>query len=267
MKKLLVLLLIFMLSFGTMGCGNSDDSLSDDSSEAGHQTDDDLDEGDLEDGDLGTFDIDDLILSDDEAEDSAEYDFGFKASTDFRISGAVEKVSYSDLSAHADTMESMLEAAAKKALNGEYVLFGDYEEDDEDSIDKLAYAMGLKDDDVESCYIEAGVYHNVTTDKYYQYIVYFSANYYEVSSENIKEAISELKSAFGITVSQSKIEEAVKQAIEEAKNGYDLFTLYQKKSIEGSGYTETVSLGVEAFISEDDETGFYISVERERCYN
>ena len=144
-------------------------------------------------------------------------------------------------------------------------MFGDYEED-LDTIDKLVYVIGTEDDDAEKCFLETGAYHSTDDDRYYQYTVYTSENMYEVSKSQIAAVLKEIKSAYGISVSQSKVEKAAKEVLKNAAETEDYYTLSQSVNIKGSDYTEKVSFAVEGFVTEDDETGFYISVERERTY-
>ena len=47
----------------------------------------------------------------------------------------------------------------------------------------------------------------------------------------------------------------------------DYYSLYEEKTVKGSGYIETVNLSVDGFTTEDNQIGYYISVERERGYN
>ena len=188
-------------------------------------------------------------------EGEAQYDFGFTASDDFAMSGALSKIDYSDISNQLSKLESMMNTAVKKSMSGSYSTFSDYEEDDSDSIDKLAYVLAMEDDDPEKSFLETGVYHNKTDNKYYQYTVYTSDNFFDNSKTDIEKALKEIKSAYGITVSQQNVEKAVNEVLKVATE------------TEGSGYTETVKLSVDGFATEDNQIGYYISVERERSYN
>lgn len=225
MKRILVLLLIFVMSFSMMACGGGDE------------------------------------------EGEAQYDFGFTASDDFAMSGALSKIDYSDISNQLSKLESMMNTAVKKSMSGSYSTFSDYEEDDSDSIDKLAYVLAMEDDDPEKSFLETGVYHNKTDNKYYQYTVYTSDNFYDNSKTDIEKALKEIESAYGITVSQQNVEKAVNEVLKVATETEDYYSLYEKKTVKGSGYTETVKLSVDGFATEDNQIGYYISVERERSYN
>lgn len=200
-------------------------------------------------------------------EGEAQYDFGFTASDDFAMSGALSKIDYSDISNQLSKLESMMNTAVKKSMSGSYSTFSDYEEDDSDSIDKLAYVLAMEDDDPEKSFLETGVYHNKTDNKYYQYTVYTSDNFYDNSKTDIEKALKEIKSAYGITVSQQNVEKAVNEVLKVATETEDYYSLYEKKTVKGSGYTETVKLSVDGFATEDNQIGYYISVERERSYN
>lgn len=269
MKKILVLFMIFVMSFSMIACGGDEDAAGADPGDTSADVsgdgvgEDGTGEGDADGENDGKLDTSNLVLND---ESEKQYDFGLSAGTSFGMSGAVKKIGYSSLSSQQSKLEEMTEAAVKSALSGNYSLFSDYEED-MDSIDKLVYVIGMEDDDAEKSFLETGAYHSTDDDKYYQYTVFTSENLYEVSRSQIDAILKEIKSAYGITVSQSKVEKAAEEVLKNAAEVEDYYTLSQSKGIKGSDYTEKVSFAVEGFVTEDDETGFYISVERERSYN
>jgi len=114
--------------------------------------------------------------------------------------------------------------------------------------------------------MEVGAYNNSIEKKHYQYSIFTSDSYYEVTSDKIETAILKIKAAYGVSVSAKKVEEYLAAVIEDAEMaGYA--AVYDATEIKGSGYTETVWFGVEAFSPEEGEPGWYLSVERERCYN
>ena len=267
MKKIFVLLLIFLMSISMIACGGNDDEIvqEPDNTAADNVSGDALSEesGESE-AEEGKIDTSDLVIGE---EGEVKFDFGFTVSDDFAMSGAIKKISYTDISKQLGKLEDMMGAAVKKALSGEYPVFSDYEEDDSESIDKLAYVLAMEDDDSEKSFLETGAYHSKTDNKYYQYTVYTSDNFYDNSKENIKRSLGEIKSAYGITVSQKTVEKAVKEVLKVATETEDYYSLYEEKSVKGSGYTEKVKLSVDGFATEDNKIGYYISVERERCYN
>lgn len=267
MKKIFVLLLIFLMSISMIACGGNDDEIvqEPDNTAADNVSGDALSEesGESE-AEEGKIDTSGLVIGE---EGEVKFDFGFTVSDDFAMSGAIKKISYTDISKQLGKLEDMMGAAVKKALSGEYPMFSDYEEDDSESIDKLAYVVAMEDDDSEKSFLETGAYHSKTDKKYYQYTVYTSDNFYDNSKENIKRSLGEIKSAYGITVSQKTVEKAVKEVLKVATETEDYYSLYEEKSVKGSGYTEKVKLSVDGFATEDNKIGYYISVERERCYN
>ena len=204
-----------------------------------------------------------------EAEDGeAKFNFGFEVRDDFAMAEALKKIDYTDISKQTAELEEMMAAAVKEALPGDYPMTADYEEDDEDSIDKLAYVMAIEDDDSEKSFLETGAYHNKDDDKYYQYTVYTSDNFYDNSADNIEKTLQEISSAYGVIVSQDKVQEAVDIILEGNPEDEEYFYyLYEDKEIKGDGYTEKITLAVEGFDTEDNTIGYYISVERERCYS
>ena len=278
MKKLLVLLLILMLSFGMVACGNSDEPDTDVGNPLGSQQQDEEQDGDDESGseEPGKLNPDDLTMGEgvtggDEASEYddefyGQFDFGFKVSSDFAMASTIKKLNYSDISAHGKTMESMLASGIEKVFGSGYDVFGDYEEDANDTIDKLAYAVGMENSESEASYMEAGVYHETVTDKHYQYTLYASDNAYDFSADSIAQALKELKDAYGITISQKTAEKAVKQVMNQVEKTQDYYSLYQEQTVSGSGYSELITVSVDGFCNEDGSMGYYFSVERERCY-
>ena len=265
MKKILILLLILVMSFSMIACGGGTDETDDPgvSNEAADNANQNSGADDAEEDD-GRIDTSELIMNE---EGEVKFDFGFTVSEDFKMSGALSKVNYSEISKQVSKLESMMNTAVKKALSGSYSTFSDYEEDDSDPIDKLAYVVAMEDDDPEKSFLETGVYHDNTNNKYYQYTAYISDNFYDNSKTEIEKALKEIKSAYGITVSQKKVEEAVKEVLKVDAETEDYYSLYEEKTVKGSGYIETVNLSVDGFTTEDNQIGYYISVERERCYN
>ena len=266
MKKLLVLLLILMLSFSMFACGSNDTPADDEQNPGGTEQEQPGDEEGEDEETPDKLNPDDLIMNVEDDVFSGEYDFGFETTEDFAMAGTVAKVDYSNLSAHGATMESMLLAGTEKVFGGGFEVFGEYEEDATEAIDKLAYAIGMENSDTEASYLEAGVYHDDVYDKYFQYTLYTSENAYEFSSSGVEVALKEMKEAYGVTVSQKTAEKAVKEVLKRVEEVQDYYSLYQIKEVKGKGYTETVKVSVDGFCYEDGSLGYYFAVERERCY-
>ena len=268
MKKLLVLLMIFVMSFAMIGCGGDKDGDNPDGAETASEGMEAGDVGDSADddgaSDEGKIDVENLIVDDDTQE---KYDFGFTVSNSFGMSEVLKKIDYTKLSAQQSKLEDMMKEAAEAHLSGNYSIFSDYEEESVDSIDKLVYVIGMEDDDTEKSFLETGAYHSTDGDKNYQYTVYTSENFYKADKSGIAAVLKEIKSAYGITVSQSKVEKAAQKVLKKATETDDYYSYYETKDVKGSGYSEKVSFAVEGFVTEEGEIGFYISVERERCYN
>lgn len=265
MKKILILFMMLTVAIGMAGCGGGkteDPSLengTENAAENGVETGEEVEE------DEEKIDIEDLVIDDDEMK--AAYDFGFTVSSSFGMSSVVKKINYSNLSGQQSKLEEMTKTAVKSALSENFSTFSEYEEDDMDSIDKLVYVLGMEDDDSEKGFIECGAYHNADNNKYYQYTLYASQNFYSANSEKTSAVLKEIKSAYGVSLSESKVEKAVKEVLKKVKETEDYYSLYETRKIKESEYTETVSFAVEGFITEDNEIGYYISIERERCYN
>lgn len=281
MKKLLTLLLILMLTLSMTACGGNDDTPD----AEGTGTENNVAEG-TEDGEAGeeegsgeedqsneggigtgaVVNPDELIMGEENySEMEAEYDFKFDASESFGLDSMISKVDYSDISALASVMEERL-TSADSVYGSRFMGFGDYEEVPEDDIDKLAYAIAMENDDTEGRYLETGVYHSQSTGKHYQYVMTATQNFYEVSSANTKSVISDLEKAMGITISEKKMHSAIQQAFEQATETQDYFSLKDAVSAKGNGYTENIKVSVDAFATEENVIGYYVSCERERCY-
>ena len=279
MKKLLTLLLILMLTLSMTACGGNDDTPETDGTgtennvvegtEDGEEGEDSGEEDQSNEGGIGTGAVvnpDELIMGGDDYSDmEAEYDFKFDAADSFGLDSMISKVDYSDISALATVMEERL-TSADSVYGSKFMGFGDYEEVPEDDIDKLAYAIAMENDDTEGRYLETGAYHAQSTGKHYQYVMTASQNFYEVSSANTKSVVSDLEKAMGITISEKKMHSAIQQAFEQATETQDYFSLKDSTSAKGNGYTETIKVSVDAFATEDNVIGFYVSCERERCY-
>ena len=282
MKKLLTLLLILMLTLSMTACGGNDDTPDTEGTgtennvvegtedgEVGEEGEGSGEEDQSNEGGIGTGAVvnpDELIMGGDDYSDmEAEYDFKFDAADSFGLDSMISKVDYSDISALATVMEERL-TSADSVYGSKFMGFGDYEEVPEDDIDKLAYAIAMENDDTEGRYLETGAYHAQSTGKHYQYVMTASQNFYEVSSANTKSVVSDLEKAMGITISEKKMHSAIQQAFEQATETQDYFSLKDAASAKGNGYTETIKLSVDAFATEDNVIGFYVSCERERCY-
>ncbi len=282
MKKLLTLLLILMLTLSMTACGGNDDTPDTDGTgtennavegtevgEAGEEGEGSGEEDQSSEGGIGTGAVvnpDELIMGGDDYSDmEAEYDFKFDAADSFGLDSMIAKVDYSDISALASVMEDRL-TSADSVYGSRFVGFSEYEEEPEDDIDKLAYSIAMENDDVEGRYLETGAYHAQSTGKHYQYVMTASQNFYEVSAANTKSVISDLEKTMGITIAEKKMHSAIQQAFEQATETQDYFSLKDGTSVKGSGYTETIKVSVDAFATEENVIGFYVSCERERCY-
>ena len=282
MKKLLTLLLILMLTLSMTACGGNDDTPDTDGTgtennvvegtengEDGEEGEGSGEEDQSNEGGIGTGAVvnpDELIMGGDDYSDmEAEYDFKFDAADSFGLDSMISKVDYSDISALAPVMEERL-TAADAVYGSRFMGFGDYEEVPEDDIDKLAYAIAMENDDTEGRYLETGAYHAQSTGKHYQYVMTASQNFYEVSSANTKSVVSDLEKAMGIKVSEKRMHSAIQQAFEQATETQDYFSLKDSTSAKGNGYVETIKVSVDAFATEENVIGFYVSCERERCY-
>ena len=203
------------------------------------------------------------------SEDEEAADFGISIKKSFKMSGTLDEISYEDISELGETLEEKLTSALKKASMDNFVIaFSDYEDygdDEEDGIGQIAYAIAVEDDDMDEATVETGVYHNTKDDKYYQYSGYTSETLTS-SAASVKGILSEIESAYGIKMSQEKIESALKTAWKKAKKRRDFYSLYQTKEYKGDGYADLITLRVDVGYDEEDNMGAYIYAERERLY-
>lgn len=274
MRKVYAVLLIFLLTICMAACGdqNDVDGSDGDAAQIGSEDAAQVD-GDGE-SSGGTsvgekLNPDDLTMSEGEYDYSSmegEYNFKFSAADSFGLDGIVKKVSYKDISSLADTMEERVTTVANSAFGTTFTAFSEYEDVEEDDIDKLAYAVGMENDDTEGRFIEAGTYHRQADDKHYQYVLIASENFYEVTDAAVSSALKTLEDGMGISVSKSKLKKAIEEAVRIATETEDYYSLNDSITIKGNGYTEVVKMSADAFVTEENEVGFYVSSERERCY-
>ena len=272
MKKLLILLLVFVLTLGFGGCGNGDENPNDaegndtviEENEGGESGEENEGGDSVTPGPGDQLDPDDLTMVDDPME--GNYDFGFDAADSFGFSSVVEKMDYSDISALASEVEERLHTVAEAVLGAEFEVFSTYEEVEEDDIDQLSYAIAMENDDTESRYLEGGAYHNQADGKHYQYVMVATENFYEVNDANIESALETLEDALGITVSKSTLKKAAEKAFKTATDTEDYYSLMDSQIVKGSGFAELIKISVDAFATEENEIGYYVSAERERCY-
>lgn len=277
MKKAGTLLLIFVLILMTAACGSSDKDVNEADQNGNDSSFSEEGSGsDSKDGEqiqLAEYDgavnknTDDIHAEDYQAADmESSFDFGFSTSKDFGMSNIVEKLDYSDIESLTSEMESRLNSGIQGSVGGDYEIFSDYEEEDADEIDQLSYAVGLENDDSEGRFFEVGVYHNQNTDKNYQYCTFITENFYSVEAKDIDNSIKALKETMGVTFSKERLTKAIEIAFNNATEKEDYYSLSQKVKLNGNGYTETVKVCVDGFATEENEIGYYISIERERTY-
>lgn len=264
-KKVIAIFMIFMMSLSLFACGSTDDSKT--PTDADTQTEADGDANKDEDAGEITDSVPDVIIPNSIADESkVEYDLGAKAVKNFGMSQTLKKISYKDLSKIGDTLESAMEKGlSKSALSNFVIAFNEYEDDEADNIDQLAYVVALEDDDMEKVSIEMGAYHSTKDDKYYQYNFYTSETLTS-DTASVKAILEEIKSAYGVTLSQSKVEKALKAAWKQAKANEDYYGVYQKTEYKGDGYRDSVTAGIDVGYDEEGNMSAYIYVERERLY-
>ena len=265
--KVTTLFLTILLIFTMAACSGGDESAYSGEDGSGSEA---SGEVSVENGETqGEEGSEDVATGDEASEDEEAADFGISIKKSFEMSGTLDKISYKDISELGETLEGKLTSALKKASMENFVIaFSDYEEygdEEADGIDRITYAIAVEDDDTDKATVEIGVYHNTKNDKYYQYSGYTSETLAN-STAPVKMILSDIESAYGIKMSEKKIEAALKTAWEKAEKRQDFYSLYQTKAYKGDGYTDRITVRVDVGYDEDDNMGAYIYAERERLY-
>ena len=278
-KKLFTIFMIATLTFSMTACGGKDNQNSG-SDTANQQTEETTDQDTEGNGDSQGVDTDSdeeigetLPESDkkvgesEEAEEGDSYDFNLKVAKNFTMEPSLAKISYKDISKAGDKLQSNLQSGlAATASGSSYVVqFNEYETYDGEEIDKLTYVAAVEDDDTEKSVIESGVYHNSIDKNYYQYTGYTSRTIYG-TSEDISDILRSIKSSYGVVLSKSKVEKALQTTWKQAEKTEDYCGVYEKKSFQGDGYIDTITVRVDAVYDEDGNMSAYVYAERERLY-
>lgn len=264
-KKLQAIFMILMMSLCLFACGEDDTPQTD--------ADDFLAEIDAEDAETDDGDVEYVFPEGNGAleleydDEGDAYDLGIKVAKSFGMSATLEKIDYAKLASAGDILQTALEKAIAKTGIGDFVIaFSDYEEDDEDYIDKLAYVTALEEDDMDKASVELGAHHDSRTNSYYQYNAYISETLTSADA-SLKGILAEIEDAYGVSLSKSKCEKALKAVWKEAARIEDYYGVYQRTSFKGDGYEDSVIVRVDAICDEDNNMGAYVYVERERHYN
>ena len=272
MKKLLAACMILMLSFSMFACGAKTPATD---SDMPNQTEDQEQVG--EDG--AEIEVPDTIIPDGFADDgeededaSAAFDFGFTAKKSFGMSGSVKKLNNSKIASEGDNLASQFQKALDASTLGSFDAgSSDYDEYDGETIDKQLYALAMRNDvgadEIDTAAIaEAGFYHSSEEKNYHQYTSYISESFSKVSKSLISSELKKIEKEYGIKVSASKIEKAMQAVFDKVKETEYEYSLCEKKTMQGDGYTEVITLSVDGAMYEDDSLVAYIYVDRDRVY-
>lgn len=260
-KKLIAILMALLLVFSLAACGEDEDKET--NAENTTRNEETKDTSDTEEeSDAPEY----LFPNTTTDEDEAEADLGIEVKKSFKMSGTLKKLSDKDISKLGDTLEKNLEASLSTAGLGTFVIaFNDYEDDEYDGIDKLAYVAAIEEDDMDKATIEMGVYHSTEDNKYYQYNGYTSETLTKADA-SVKTILAKIEKAYGIKLSQKKVSAALKKAWQTAEKRQDYYGLYQTTEYKGDGYTDTILVRVDVGYDEEDNMGAYVYAERERLY-
>ncbi len=271
-KKILVLCMIFIMSFSMFACGSQPADTGDDTTDITQEQ----DPADSEDQD----ETPDVIIPDgfadnaasDEDDETEAYHFGFTADTAFGMSGSVKKLNGAKISSQSSTLENQFEKALKASSLGSFdVASAEYDEYDGEEMDQQLYTLAMDnsadlEDIDDAAMAEAGMYHSSSKDQYHQYTSYISESFSEVSSSGIAAALKKIEANYGIKVKASKIEKAMKTVFGKVEENESAYSLYEEKTIKGDGYAEVVKLSVDGAMYEDGSMTAYIYVDRDRVY-
>ena len=155
-------------------------------------------------------------------------DFGLTdAGTDWTMSGALEKLDYSDLANQGETLETRTkEALEKSGLTG-FDFYTDFaseevtkEEAEEFGIDvgDILYTSCMEDESMDNRFVETGAYINPMEGNYYQYSVYSTESYEKAKDADVKSISEIMTKAFGVSADEKLIAEGFKAAYDRAAN-------------------------------------------------
>lgn len=263
-RKFIAVLMILLMCVCMFACGSDDTAQNPTAEDV--QTEGGEDAASIDEGE----DTPEYIFPDSvepEYEDEGDsFDLGAKAKKSFAMSPTLEKLNYNNLSTLGEDIQGTLESSLAKAGMSNFVMaFNEYEEYDDDYMDKQVYVAAIEDDDMEKAIIETGAYHDTFTDGYYQYNGYTSETLTS-ATDSVKDILSEISSAYGIELSESKVKKALKTAWKEAESIEDYYGVYQRIEFSGDGYSDSIIVRVDVGYDEDSNMGAYIYAERERQY-
>ena len=272
MKKILVLCMIFTMSFSMFACGSRNADADEGASNAAEQQEQDGETG--EETETPEVIIPDGFadVGEEEAEEGAAYDFGFTAAKTFAMSASVKKLNGSKIASEGSSLTNQFQKALDASALGSFTAEeADYDEYEGESIDKQLYTLAMSNDisgdQIETAAItEAGLYHSSEEKNYHQYTSYISESFSKVSKSLISSELQKIEKAYGVKVSASKVAKAMQTVFDEVKETEYEYSLYEKKTLEGDGYTEVITLSVDGAMYEDDSLSAYIYVDRDRVY-
>ena len=147
MKKILVLCMIFTMSFSMFACGSRNADADEGATNATEQ------QG--QDGETGEeTETPDVIIPDgfadvgeEDAEEGAAYDFGFTAAKTFAMSASVKKLNGSKIASEGSSLTSQFQKALDASALGSFTAEeADYDEYEGESIDKQLYTLAMPND-------------------------------------------------------------------------------------------------------------------------
>ena len=267
MKKLLVILLSLAMTFTMFACGKEPDGQGDKDVEnlTIVYEDEETTIYLTEDGQYIDQDGNPIVFEPEEGSDvlGDEYDFGFDMAKTYTFDKVMEKVDYNNLESLQEYFLTQTASLTKKAFGTDFSLDTGYSEADEDA---LVGAYGYENEDVDQKNIELGIYKSSEVPTPTHYITYSCECLYDVSDETLNKVITDLKNAFGITVSKDKLKASAEKLMNATEEELESIYDYQIIEKDYDLYTEMASLSTAGGAFENSHL-WYVCVEIERQYD
>ena len=307
LSALLVLMLIFTMTFGLAACGESSGGQETPGSAETEEPAETNEEGTLEISvDPGLTDISEADWGVCLRGDSVQYDLGLDVSRDWAMKPSLDKLDLTDPESQKAALQDNVEKGLAAADLGKFQLTAAYEQ--MGVTPEEAKEMGLRVGDILSCsgfedgnpelmILEAGAYYDPTEENWFQFSRLDSRNYAAMEEVDIPAFCQMVKEAYGITLNEERLElgmkntfdraayyivpeggessEAAEEATEEpaedtadyGEGGTYSCSIEQTANVTSAVYFEKVTVRITAQQIQIGEATMYVHIERNRHYN